>query len=65
MATKKFKDLKPGERFQWQGVTYEKLLLTDYQPPYGFVNCIGPAFYEEDKGYRYIYENQEVLVKEQ
>lgn len=64
MITRKFKDVKPGEEFIWQDVMYTKLDRREWKNRYGFINCIGPAFYEGDKGYRHVYDNEDVTQEE-
>lgn len=49
----RFDQLEIGDRFTWKDEEYKKV-ATDNLPRYGWVNCQGRAFYEEDTGHRFI-----------
>ena len=62
-VTLTFDKILPTTRFQLPGDPhiYTKTLLHN-RARYGWVNAVGPAFYEGDSGHRHFYDDQVIIL---
>lgn len=54
-----FGDIQIGECFKWMDAIYKKVAY-NILPRYGHVNIVGPSFYANDTGHRFLENDREV-----